>query len=48
MVIGWCHKCPWKAIAQVLHLFSQHTRLVVENGEKIRFLEDLCSGDQLL
>ena len=41
MVVRWSHRCPWKAIPQVFLLFSQHTRLVVGNGEKIRFWEDL-------
>ena len=37
MVGRWSHRCPWKAIAQNFHLFIHHTRLVVGNGEKIRF-----------
>ena len=48
MVVRWSHKCPWKAIAQNFHLFIHHTRLVVENREKIRFWEDLWLGDQPL
>ena len=47
-VVRWSHRCPWKAIAQVFLLFSQQTHLVVGNGEKIRFLEDLWLGEQPL
>ena len=48
IVVRWSHRCPWKAIAQGFHLFIPHTRLVVGNMEKIRFLEDLWLGDQPL
>ena len=36
MVVRWSHRCPWKAIAQVFQ-FSPFVRLVVGNGERIRF-----------
>ena len=48
MVVRWSHRCPLKAIAQNFHLFIHHTRLVVRNGEKIRFWENLWLGDQTL
>ena len=48
MVVRWSHRCSWKAITQKFHLFIHHTRLVVGNGEKIRFWEDLWLGDQPL
>ena len=48
MVVRWSHKCPWKDIAQNFHLFIHPTRLVVGNGEKIIFWEDLWLGDQPL
>ena len=48
MMVRWSHRCLWKAIAHIFHLFSQHTRLVVGNGERIRFWEDLWLGDQPL
>ena len=35
-------------MAKIFHLFSQHIRFVVGNGERIRFLEDLWLGDQPL
>ncbi|RVW31049.1 hypothetical protein CK203_093528 [Vitis vinifera] len=38
MVVRWSHRCPWKAIAQVFQDFSPFVRLVVGNGERIRFL----------
>ncbi|RVW96870.1 putative ribonuclease H protein [Vitis vinifera] len=37
MVVRWSHRCPWKAIAQVFQKFSPFVRLVVGNGERIRF-----------
>ncbi|RVW92334.1 putative ribonuclease H protein [Vitis vinifera] len=48
MVVRWSHKCPWKAIAQVFQDFSPFVRLVVGNGKRIRFWEDLWSGNQTL
>ena len=45
MVVRWSHRCPWKAITQV---FSPFVRLVVGNGERIRFWEDLWWGNQTL
>ncbi|KAJ9685197.1 hypothetical protein PVL29_017290 [Vitis rotundifolia] len=48
MVVRWSHKCPWKAIAQVSQDFSPFVRLVVGNGERIRFWEDLWWGNQTL
>ncbi|KAL6335916.1 hypothetical protein AAG906_003541 [Vitis piasezkii] len=41
MVVRWSHRCPWKAIAQVFQDFSPFVCLVVGNGERIRFGEDL-------
>ncbi|RVW91070.1 hypothetical protein CK203_039948 [Vitis vinifera] len=41
MVVRWSHKCPWKAIAKVFQVFSPFVRLVVGNGERIHFWEDL-------
>ncbi|RVW98432.1 Cation-chloride cotransporter 1 [Vitis vinifera] len=46
-LVRWSHRCPWKAIAQVFQDFSKYTRLVVGNGERIRFWEDLWWGDQI-
>ncbi|RVX09397.1 GTP-binding protein TypA/BipA-like [Vitis vinifera] len=40
-VVRWSHRCPWKAIAQVFQEFSPFVCLVVGNGERIRFWEDL-------
>ncbi|RVW59918.1 hypothetical protein CK203_086970 [Vitis vinifera] len=48
MVVRWSHKCPWKAIAQVFQDFSPFVRLVVGNEKRIRFWEDLWSGNQTL
>ena len=48
MVVRWSRKCLWKALAQIFLLFSQHTRLVVGNGEKNRFWEHLSLGEQPL
>ena len=48
MVVRWSHISTWKTIAQNFHLFIHHSRLVVGNGEKIRFWEDLWLGDQPL
>ncbi|RVW78875.1 LINE-1 retrotransposable element ORF2 protein [Vitis vinifera] len=48
MVVRWSHRCPWKAIAQVFQEFSPFVRLVVGNGERIRFWEDLWWGNQTL
>ena len=48
MVVRWLHRCPWKAIAQVFLVFSLFIRLVVGNGERIRFWEDLWWGNQTL
>ena len=39
---------PWKAIAQVFQVFSPIVHLVVGNGERIRFWEDLWWGNQTL
>ncbi|RVW34547.1 Transposon TX1 uncharacterized 149 kDa protein [Vitis vinifera] len=47
-VVRWSHRCPWKAIAQVFQEFSPFVRLVVGNGERIRFWEDLWWGNQTL
>ena len=47
-VVRWSHKCPWKAIAQVFQEFSPFVSLVVGNGERIRFWEDLWWGNQTL
>ena len=41
MMVRWSHRCPWKTIAQVFQDFSLFVRLVVGNGERIRFWEDL-------
>ncbi|RVW25910.1 putative mitochondrial protein [Vitis vinifera] len=40
-VVRWSHRCPWKPIAQVFQEFFPFVRLVVGNGERIRFWEDL-------
>ncbi|KAJ9676364.1 hypothetical protein PVL29_025068 [Vitis rotundifolia] len=48
VVVRWSHRCPWKAIAQVFQDFSPFVRLVVGNGERIRFWEDLWWGNQTL
>ncbi|RVW56152.1 hypothetical protein CK203_080775 [Vitis vinifera] len=48
MVVRWSHRCPWKTIAQVFQEFSPFVRLVVGNGERIRFWEDLWWGNQTL
>ncbi|RVW60988.1 putative ribonuclease H protein [Vitis vinifera] len=48
MVVRWSHGCPWKAIAQVFQEFSPFVHLVVGNGERIRFWEDLWWGNQTL
>ena len=48
MVVRWSHECPWKAIAQVFQVFSPFVCLVVGNGERIRFWEDLWWGNQTL
>ena len=48
MVVRWSHKCPWKAIAQVFQDFSHFVRLMVGNGDRIRFWEDLWWGNQTL
>ncbi|RVW96808.1 Transposon TX1 uncharacterized 149 kDa protein [Vitis vinifera] len=48
MVVRWSHRCPWKVIAQVFQEFSPFVRLVVGNGERIRFWEDLWWGNQSL
>ena len=48
MVVRWSHRCPWKAIAQVFQDFSLFVRLVVGNGERIHFWEDLWWGKQTL
>ena len=41
MVVIWSHRCPWKVIAQIFQDFSPFVHLVVGNGERIRFWEDL-------
>ncbi|RVW87763.1 hypothetical protein CK203_043985 [Vitis vinifera] len=43
-LVRWSHRCPWKAIAQVFQDFSKYTRLVVGNGERIRFLGRFMMG----
>ncbi|RVW51176.1 Tetratricopeptide repeat protein SKI3 [Vitis vinifera] len=48
MVVRWSHRCPWKTIAQVFQVFSPFVRLVVGNGERILFWEDLWWGNQTL
>ena len=48
MVVRWSHRCPWKAIAQVFQDFSPFVSLVVGNGERICFGEDLWWGNQTL
>ena len=48
MVVRWSHRSTWKTIAQNFHLFIHHSRLVVGDGEKISFWEDLWLGDQPL
>ena len=48
MVVRWSHRCPWKAITQFFQEFSLFVRLVVGNGERIRFWEDLWWGNQTL
>ncbi|RVW53835.1 hypothetical protein CK203_088568 [Vitis vinifera] len=47
-VVRWSHRCPWKAIARVFQEFSPFVRLVVGNGERTRFWEDLWWGNQTL
>ena len=47
-VVRWCYRCQWKAIAQGYNQFFQFTHLVVGNGERIRFWEDLWWCNQLL
>ena len=37
MVVRWSHICPWKAIAENIHLFIHHTHLVVGNERKFDF-----------
>ena len=44
--VRWSHRCPWKAIAQLLQVFSTNTCFVAGDGFKIRFWEDLWWGDQ--
>ena len=44
----WSHRCPWKTSAQIFQDFSPFVRLVVGNGERIRFWEDLWWGNQTL
>ena len=41
IVVRWSHKCPWKAIAQVFQDFSLFICLVMGDGERICFWEDL-------
>ncbi|RVX18254.1 putative ribonuclease H protein [Vitis vinifera] len=48
MVVRWSHRCPWKAIAQLFQEFSPFVHLVVGNGERILFWEDLWWGNQTL
>ena len=45
-MVRWPHRCPWKAIAHLLQVFSTHTRFAVGDRIKIRFWEDLWCGDQ--
>ena len=40
-IVRWSHRCPWNAIVQVFQDFSKYTRIVVGDGERIRFWEDL-------
>ena len=40
-MVRWSHRCPWKAI-------SPYIRLVVGSGQRIRFWEELRSGEQPL
>ena len=47
-MVRWSHRCPWKAISQVFEYFSPYIRLVVGSGQRIRFWEDLWSGEQPL
>ena len=42
-IIRWSHRCPWKAIAHFLQIFSTH-RFVVGDGTRICFWEDLWWG----
>ena len=48
MVVRWSQTSIWKAIARGFHLFSQFTRLALENGERIQFWDDFWWGGQLL
>ena len=48
IVVRWSHRCRWKAIAQVFQNFSLFIRLVVGDGERIYFWEDLWRGNQPL
>ena len=43
-IIRCSHRCPWKAIAQVFQEFSEFTRFVVGDGDRIRLWEDLWWG----
>ena len=47
-IVRWSHRCPWKLIAQVFQEFSEFTRFVVRDGERIRFWKDLWWRDQPL
>ncbi|RVW92050.1 hypothetical protein CK203_037097 [Vitis vinifera] len=38
-IIRCSHRCPWKAIAQIFQEFSEFTRFVVEDGDRIRLWE---------
>ena len=47
-IVRWSHHCPWKAIAQVFPKFSKYIHLVVGDGLRIQFWENLLWGDQPL
>jgi hypothetical protein len=53
---GWCSlELPeshgvglWKNIKKRWSLFCSHTRLILENGSRIKFWDDVCSGEMPL
>ncbi|RVW59605.1 putative ribonuclease H protein [Vitis vinifera] len=48
IAVRWSHRCRWKAIAQVFQNFSLFIRLVVGDGERIYFWEDLWRVEKTL
>ena len=47
-MVRWSHRCPWKAIAHMLEVFSIYTCFVMGDGSRIRFWEDLWWEDNPL